>query len=162
MWKWKTINFVLLTVVIKSYLFHVVSIIFNFDISVHRRSVQKKSPITLQVTDRSKSVLRGSLGVVSTASGAKTSTMKLPLPVLEPAPSQPASVLDRHHCVLYIRASLSELFRTESRSRMGLCSSTISRWKTRPFMQFSSRGFLSPSWGNIKGKVCKIRSFCSY
>lgn len=129
MWKWKTINFVLLTVVIKSYLFHVVSIIFNFDISVHRRSLQKKSPVTPEVTDTSTSVLRGSLGVVSIASGAKISTMKLPLPVLESAPLQPASVLGRHHCVLYIRASLSEVFRTVSRSRMGFCSSTISTWK---------------------------------
>jgi len=42
-WKWETINFVLLTVVIKSYLFHVVSVLFNFDISAHRRSMQKKA-----------------------------------------------------------------------------------------------------------------------
>lgn len=120
MWKWKTINFVLLTVVIKSYLFHVVSIIFNFDVSVHRRSVQKKTPVTLEVTDRSESVLRGGVGVVSTASGAKMSTMKLPLPVLEPAPLQPASALGRQHHVLYTRASLSHVLRTASRRRMGL------------------------------------------
>lgn len=48
------------------------------------------------------------------------STMKLPFLVLERVPLQPASALGRQHHVLYTRASLSEVFRTVSRSRMGL------------------------------------------
>lgn len=39
MWEQETINFVLLTVGIKSDLFHVVLALFNFDISVHWRMV---------------------------------------------------------------------------------------------------------------------------